>query len=95
MPSLSRNVATATVSGALRCPLHPDGCEAWITVVADRGNRWTQARVENGLYQITGLSRGGYTLIASAAQHAPYAEFLLVERARREISHDIALDPAR
>ncbi|MGW1875983.1 FUSC family protein [Streptomyces sp. NPDC001975] len=94
-PGPSRNTATATVSGALRCPLHPDGCEAWITVVADRGNRWTQARVESGLYQITGLPPGGYTLIASAAQHAPHAEFLLVERAGREISHDIALDPAR
>jgi hypothetical protein len=95
MPSLSPNDATATVSGALRCPLHPDGCEAWITVVADRDKRWTQARAENGLYQITGLTPGGYTLIASASQHAPHAEFLLVDRVGREIRHDIALDPAR
>ncbi|MFK0280395.1 FUSC family protein [Streptomyces sp. NPDC090499] len=94
-PSLSRNAVTATVSGALRCPLHPDGCEAWITVVTDRGRRWTQARAENGLYRIAGLPPGGYTLIASAVQHAPHAEFLLVEGAGREISHDIALDPAR
>ncbi|MFD3581273.1 FUSC family protein [Streptomyces sp. NPDC058683] len=95
MPSLSLNPATATVSGALRCPLHPDGCEAWITVVADRDKHWTQARAENGLYQITGLPPGGYTLIASASQHAPHAEFLLVDRGGREISHDIALEPAR
>ncbi|MGW1504358.1 FUSC family protein [Streptomyces mirabilis] len=94
-PSLSPNHATATVSGALCCPLHPDGCEAWITVVADRDKHWTQARAENGLYQITGLPPGGYTLIASASQHAPHAEFLVVDRAGREISHDIALDPAR
>ncbi|MFE4991560.1 FUSC family protein [Streptomyces mirabilis] len=94
-PSLSPNHATATVSGALRCPLHPDGCEAWITVVADRDKRWTQARAENGLYQITGLPPGGYTLIASASQHAPHAEFLLVDRVGREISRDIALEPAR
>jgi hypothetical protein len=94
-PGLSKHAATATVSGSVRCPLHPGGCEAWITVVTDEGKRWTRVRVVNGHYQINGLVPGGYTLIASASQHAPHAEFLLVDRASRQLTHDIALAPTR
>ncbi|MER5917657.1 FUSC family protein [Streptomyces sp. NPDC001982] len=94
-PRLPQNAATVTVSGTLRCPLHRDGCEAWITVVTGQGKRWTQARAANGLYQITGLPPGAYTLIASASRHAPHAQFLLVNRASQQVRHDIELHPTR
>ncbi|MFD3457912.1 FUSC family protein [Streptomyces sp. NPDC058691] len=95
VPGLSGDAATVTVSGTLRCPLHPDGCEARITLVTAQGKYCTKIRAENGRYQITGLPPGGYTLIASASQHAPHGEFLLVDRAGRQLRHDIALAPAR
>ncbi|CCB71983.1 FUSC family protein [Streptantibioticus cattleyicolor] len=85
--------ATSTVGGTLSCPRHPDGCEAWITVVTDRGNRRPPVRAVGGRYRIPGLAPGGYTLIASSAAHAPRAEFLLVDRAGDDVRHDITLDP--
>ncbi|MFF3517484.1 FUSC family protein [Streptomyces sp. NPDC002573] len=94
-PGPSRDADTVTVSGTLRCPLHSGGCEAWITVVTGQGKRWTKVRTVNGQYQITGLPQGTYTLIASSSQHAPHAEFLLVDRVGRPLRHDIAFDPAR
>ncbi|MGW9028691.1 carboxypeptidase-like regulatory domain-containing protein, partial [Streptomyces sp. NPDC055722] len=71
------------------------GCEAWITIVTGQGQRWTQGRTVNGRYQITGLPPGAYTLIASSSQHAPHAQFLLVDRTGQQLRHDIALGPAR
>ncbi|MFD7379860.1 FUSC family protein [Streptomyces mirabilis] len=91
----THTAATGAVSGTLRCPVHPGGCEAWITIVTGQGQRWTQGRTVNGRYQITGLPPGAYTLIASSSQHAPYAQFLLVDRTGQQLRHDIALGPAR
>ncbi|MFD7920058.1 FUSC family protein [Streptomyces sp. NPDC059740] len=84
-----------TVSGSLRCPDHPTGCDAWITVVSDRGKRHTSSRAVGGQYRISGLRPGGYTLIASATAHAPSAEFLSVTPGAGDLHHDIQLEPAQ
>ncbi|MEK8174813.1 hypothetical protein NKH77_54460 [Streptomyces sp. M19] len=34
-----RSGGAVTVTGTVRCPDHPEGCDAWITVVSDRGKR--------------------------------------------------------
>lgn len=83
-----------TVSGVLRCPDHPAGCDAWITVVSDRGKRRAAGRAVGGRYRISGLGPGGYTLIVSGTAHAPRAEFLSVRRTEGELRHDIDLEPA-
>ncbi|MET8956902.1 FUSC family protein [Streptomyces sp. NPDC004533] len=70
---------TVSVSGTLRCPVHPDGCQGWVTVVSGRGERRALVTTIRGNYQVTGLTPGGYTLIASSSMHAPQAEFLLVD----------------
>ncbi|WP_030618782.1 FUSC family protein [Streptomyces sclerotialus] len=86
---------TGTVSGSLHCPEHPGGCEAWITVVSDRGKRRAGVRAVGGRYRITGLEPGGYTVIASGSAHAPTARFVAVDPSRGDIHHDIELKPAR
>lgn|GEM_PF-1295177 len=83
----------AAVQGAVRCAAHPAGCEAWITVVDDRGKRRALVRAGGGRYAVNGLEPGGYTLVVSSRAHAPRADFLLVDRYGAE--HDITLDPAR
>ncbi|WP_413804468.1 FUSC family protein [Streptomyces sp. OE57] len=89
------SAGTATVSGTLRCPVHPDGCEAWITVVTDRGKRQALVRAAGGSYRIPDLAPGGYTLIVSSPEHAPSARFLVVEdRPGRDLRQDITLEPA-
>ncbi|MFH8812224.1 FUSC family protein [Streptomyces hygroscopicus] len=85
---------TATVSGTLRCPAHPDGCAAWITVISDRGKREALVRAVGGGYRLTGLRPGGHTLIVSGPAHAPRAEFLLVDSPGQDQRHDITLVPA-
>jgi uncharacterized membrane protein YccC len=93
-PRSSKNAgSTATVSGTLHCPRHPDGCDAWITVVSDRGKRHTKVKSAGGYYQITGLAPGRYTLVTSSATHTPRAEFLLLDRPDRNLRHDITLQP--
>ncbi|MEU6118194.1 FUSC family protein [Streptomyces sp. NPDC047117] len=86
---------TCTVSGSLHCPEHPGGCEAWITVVSDRGKRRAGVRAVGGRYRITGLEPGGYTVIASGSAHAPTARFVAVDPSRGDIHQDIELKPAR
>jgi hypothetical protein len=49
-----------------------------VTVVTDRGKRRGLVKATGGRYQVTDLTPGGYTLIASSATHPPVAEFLLV-----------------
>ncbi|MEU4892613.1 FUSC family protein [Streptomyces sp. NPDC044780] len=89
----SAGSGTVTVSGALHCPAHPDGCSAWITVIGDRGKREALVRAAGGGYRLPGLRPGGYTLIASSPAHAPRAEFLLVAPGHAQ-RHDITLAPA-
>ncbi len=86
--------ATTTVSGALHCAAHPGGCDAWITVVTDRGKRRAMVRATGGHYRIPDLAPGGYTLVASGPAHAPRAEFLLVGPSGGEVRHDITLPGA-
>ncbi|MGY1437575.1 FUSC family protein [Streptomyces reniochalinae] len=83
-----------TVAGFVHCPLHPGGCEAWLTVVDARGKRQALVRAAGGAYQVTGLAPGGHTLVTSSASHAPSAEFLLVTAAAGTMRHDVALRPA-
>ncbi|WP_030260692.1 FUSC family protein [Streptomyces violens] len=97
-PSAARAASsgrTCTVSGSLHCPDHPGGCEAWITVVSDRGKRRAGVRAVGGRYRITGLEPGGYTVIASGSAHAPTARFLAVDPSRGDVHHDIELKPAQ
>ncbi|WP_328536993.1 FUSC family protein [Streptomyces sp. NBC_00344] len=85
---------SVTVSGYLRCPVHPADCDAWITVVGARGKRWARVRAVAGRYRITGLAPGTYTLIAAGSAHTPRAEFLSVKLPAGEMHHDIQLAPA-
>ncbi|MEU5836841.1 FUSC family protein [Streptomyces diacarni] len=87
-------VGAVTVDGFVHCPLHPGGCEAWLTVVDARGKRQALVRTVGGAYQVTGLAPGGHTLVISSASHAPSAEFLLVSGAAGTMRHDVALRPA-
>ncbi|UNS98565.1 FUSC family protein [Streptomyces tubbatahanensis] len=87
-------VGAVTVDGFVHCPLHPGGCEAWLTVVDARGKRQALVRTVGGAYQVTGLTPGGHTLVTSSASHAPSAEFLLVTGAAGTMRHDVALRPA-
>ncbi|GAA3738798.1 FUSC family protein [Streptomyces tremellae] len=81
-----------TVTGTLRCVRHPDGCDAWITVVSDRGKRRAGVRAVGGRYRIDGLEPGRYTLIAAGAAHGPRADYLSVRQQDGELRHDIDLD---
>ncbi|MBP0461364.1 FUSC family protein, partial [Streptomyces bomunensis] len=83
------------VTGHLRCADHPAGCDAWITVVNDRGKRRAGVRAVGGRYRVAGLEPGRYTLIASGAAHPPRAEYLSVQQRDGELRHDIELDAAR
>ncbi|WP_369208670.1 hypothetical protein [Streptomyces sp. PU-14G] len=83
-----------TVGGFVHCPLHPGGCEAWLTVVDARGKRQALVRTVDGIYQVTGLTPGGHTLVISSSSHAPSAEFLLVTGAADRTRHDVELRPA-
>ncbi|WP_161789697.1 hypothetical protein [Phaeacidiphilus oryzae] len=58
-------------------------------MVTDRGKRRALVKATGGRYQVTGLTPGGYTLIASSATHSPVAEFLLVNNG--STTHDIEL----
>lgn len=93
-PAATDGGRAVTVRGSVTCPRHPHGCEAWITVVTDRGKRQALVKAAGG-YQINNLHPGGYTLVVSGASHAPSAEFLLVDaRSESELRHDIVLRPA-
>ncbi|WP_329458455.1 FUSC family protein [Streptomyces sp. NBC_01497] len=81
-----------TVVGLLRCTDHPAGCDAWITVVSDRGKRRAGVRAVGGRYRVTGLEPGRYTLIAAGAAHPPRAEYLSVRQEGGELRHDIDMD---
>ncbi|OON82694.1 FUSC family protein [Streptomyces tsukubensis] len=88
--------SSVTVVGSLSCADHPGGCDAWITVVSDRGKRQPGVRAVRGRYRVTGLRPGGYTVVASGAAHAPRAEFLSLSPSDsgRELRFDIELEPA-
>jgi uncharacterized membrane protein YccC len=92
--SAGASAGTVTVSGTLRCPQHPDGCQAWITVVTDRDERRMPVKAVEGHYQVTGLAPGTYMLVVSGVAHAPRSEFLRVDRPGRDLRHDITLEPA-
>ncbi|WP_169316882.1 FUSC family protein [Actinacidiphila oryziradicis] len=88
------NAGAVTLTGSLRCPEHPRGCEAWIVVVTSQGERRALAQVAGGRYQVTGLTPGTYTLIVISTAHAPNAQSLLVRPADGEIRRDIVLPSA-
>ncbi|MFE3515251.1 FUSC family protein [Streptomyces sp. NPDC059166] len=82
-----------TVSGAVRCSAHPAGCSGWVTVIDARGKRVAAGPVRSGRYRVGGVGPGSHTLIVSAADHAPRAEFLHVARGgdAEPVGHDIRL----
>ncbi|MCB5910910.1 carboxypeptidase-like regulatory domain-containing protein, partial [Streptomyces pinistramenti] len=91
-PGKSATPGTVTVTGTLRCPDHPGGCDVWITLVNARGKRRAASRATNGRYRLTALPPGSYTLIASGSTHPPRAEFLSVRQGPGELRHDIELE---
>ncbi|WP_320783385.1 FUSC family protein [Streptomyces sp. CRN 30] len=82
-----------TVTGAVRCAAHPAGCAGWITVIDGRGKRVTAGPFRAGRYRVDGLRPGHHTLVVSAAEHAPHAEFLRVPYTGRTgpVGHDLRL----
>ncbi|GAA4804120.1 FUSC family protein [Streptomyces ziwulingensis] len=80
-----------TVTGGVRCAAHPTGCAGWVTVIDARGKRVAAGPVHAGRYRVDGLRPGHHTLIVSAADHAPHAEFLYVPRTREAgtLTYDI------
>ncbi|MFJ8752917.1 FUSC family protein [Streptomyces sp. NPDC102441] len=82
-----------TVTGAVGCAAHPEGCAGWVTVIDARGKRVAAGPVRSGRYRVDGLRPGSHTLIVSAASHAPHAEFLYVPESREagQVGHDIRL----
>ncbi|MFG2223541.1 FUSC family protein [Streptomyces sp. NPDC048644] len=91
-PTEATTPGTVTVTGSLRCPDHPGGCDVWITLVNARGKRRAASRATNGRYRLTALPPGSYTLIASGSTHPPRAEFLSVRPGPGEMRHDIELE---
>ncbi|MFD7179671.1 FUSC family protein [Streptomyces sp. NPDC059904] len=81
---------TVTLRGSVYCSEHGT-CDAWITVVNDRGKRRAQVHALGGTYAVTKLSPGAYTLIVSSPAHPPRAESLLVDQPGRDLHRDLTL----